>query len=131
TATLEAQADSKRPTLVICKTVIGAGSPNKQGKEDCHGAPLGDAEIALTRDALGWPHAPFEVPAEIYEAWDGRAKGEALELNWDGLWSAYAKEHPELAAELRRRLAGELPADFRAQADAWVAACNDKAETIA
>ncbi|PQA47993.1 transketolase [Amnimonas aquatica] len=130
-ATLEAQADGARPTLVICKTVIGAGSPNKQGKEDCHGAPLGDAEIALTREALGWPHAPFEIPQDIYEAWDGRAKGEALELNWNGLWSSYAKAHPELAAELQRRLAGELPADFAAQADAWIAACDAKAETIA
>jgi len=130
-ATLEAQADAKRPTLVICKTVIGAGSPNKQGKEECHGAPLGEAEIALTREALGWAHGPFEIPQDIYDAWDGRAKGEALELNWDGLWQSYAKEHPELAAELKRRLAGELPADFRAQADAWIAACDAKAETIA
>lgn len=131
TATLEAQADGARPTLIICKTVIGAGSPNKQGKEDCHGAPLGDAEIALTREALGWPHGPFEIPQEIYDAWDGRAKGEALELNWDGLWQAYAKAHPELAAELQRRLAGDLPADFTANADAWIAACDAKAETIA
>ncbi|WP_022955425.1 transketolase [Perlucidibaca piscinae] len=131
TATLEAQADGARPTLIICKTVIGAGSPNKQGKEDCHGAPLGDAEIALTREALGWPHGPFEIPQEIYDAWDGRAKGEALELNWDGLWQAYAKAHPELAAELQRRLAGDLPADFSANADAWIAACDAKAETIA
>ncbi len=131
TATLEAQADGARPTLIICKTVIGAGSPNKQGKEDCHGAPLGDAEIALTREALGWPHGPFEIPQDIYDAWDGRAKGEALELNWDGLWQAYAKAHPELAAELQRRLAGDLPADFTANADAWIAACDAKAETIA
>ena len=131
TATLEAQADGARPTLIICKTVIGAGSPNKQGKEDCHGAPLGDAEIALTREALGWAHAPFDVPQEIYDAWDGRAKGDALEQNWDGLWSSYAKAHPELAAELKRRLAGDLPADFTAKANEWVAACDAKAETIA
>jgi transketolase len=131
TATLEAQADGARPTLIICKTVIGAGSPNKQGKEDCHGAPLGDAEIALTREALGWTHAPFDVPQEIYDAWDGRAKGDALEQNWDGLWSSYAKAHPELAAELKRRLAGDLPADFTAKANEWIAACDAKAETIA
>jgi transketolase len=130
-ATLEAQADGARPTLIICKTVIGAGSPNKQGKEDCHGAPLGDAEIALTREALGWAHAPFDVPQEIYDAWDGRAKGDALEQNWDGLWSSYAKAHPELAAELKRRLAGDLPADFTAKANEWIAACDAKAETIA
>ena len=131
TATLEAQADGARPTLIICKTVIGAGSPNKQGKEDCHGAPLGDAEIALTREALGWTHAPFDVPQEIYDAWDGRAKGDALEQNWDGLWSSYAKAHPELAAELKRRLAGDMPADFTAKANEWIAACDAKAETIA
>jgi transketolase len=131
TATLEAQADGARPTLILCKTVIGAGSPNKQGKEDCHGAPLGDAEIALTREALGWTHAPFVVPQEIYDAWDGRAKGDALEQNWDGLWSSYAKAHPELAAELKRRLAGDLPADFVAKANDWIAACDAKAETIA
>nr|WP_264753523.1 transketolase [Perlucidibaca aquatica] len=130
-ATLEAQADGARPTLIICKTVIGAGSPNKQGKEDCHGAPLGDAEIALTREALGWTHAPFDVPQEIYDAWDGRAKGDALEQNWDGLWSSYAKAHPELAAELKRRLAGDMPADFTAKANEWIAACDAKAETIA
>ncbi|MES2908790.1 MAG: transketolase [Pseudomonadota bacterium] len=131
TATLEAQADGARPTLILCKTVIGAGSPNKQGKEDCHGAPLGDAEIALTREALGWTHAPFVVPQDIYDAWDGRAKGDALEQNWDGLWSSYAKAHPALAAELKRRLAGDLPADFTAKANEWIAACDAKAETIA
>ncbi len=131
TATREAQADGARPTLIICKTVIGAGSPNKQGKEDCHGAPLGDAEIALTREALGWPHAPFEIPQDIYDAWDGRAKGDVLEQNWDGLWAAYAKAHPTLAAELQRRLAGDLPADFAAQAETWIQTCNDKGETIA
>ncbi|MES3039533.1 MAG: transketolase [Pseudomonadota bacterium] len=130
-ATLEAQADGARPTLILCKTVIGAGSPNKQGKEDCHGAPLGDAEIALTREALGWAHAPFVVPQDIYDAWDGRAKGDALEQNWDGLWSSYAKAHPALAAELKRRLAGDLPADFTAKAAEWIAACDAKAETIA
>ncbi len=131
TATLEAQADGARPTLILCKTVIGAGSPNKQGKEDCHGAPLGDAEIALTREALGWTHAPFVVPQDIYDAWDGRAKGDALEQNWDGLWSSYAKAHPALAAELKRRLAGDLPADFTAKANEWIAACDAKGETIA
>ena len=130
-ATQAAQADQKRPTLVICKTVIGAGSPNKQGKEDCHGAPLGHDEIALTRQALGWSHGPFEIPQEIYDAWDARPKGDVLEKNWDGLWSSYAKAHPKLAAELKRRLQGDLPANFVEQANAWVAACNEKAETIA
>ena len=127
----QAHVESGKPTLIICRTVIGAGSPNKQGKEECHGAPLGDAEIALTREALGWQHGPFEIPQDIYEAWDCRAKGDALEQQWNSLFSAYKGSHPELAAELLRRLAGELPADFAAKADAYIAACADKGETIA
>ncbi|MCC2639259.1 MAG: transketolase [Moraxellaceae bacterium] len=126
-----AHADHEKPTLIICRTVIGAGSPNKQGKEDCHGAPLGDAEIALTREALGWQHGPFEIPQDIYEAWDCRAKGDALEQQWSSLFSAYKSNHPALAAELDRRLKGELPADFAARADAYIAACAEKGETIA
>lgn len=126
-----AHQDSQRPTMIICKTVIGAGSPNKQGKEDCHGAPLGDAEIALTREALGWTHPAFEIPADIYEAWNCHAKGQALELNWQEQFRAYEKAHPALAQELERRLAGKLPADFAAKADAYIQACAEKAETIA
>ncbi|MBQ0715092.1 MAG: transketolase [Paraperlucidibaca sp.] len=131
TATQEAQADISRPTMIICKTVIGAGSPNKQGKEDCHGAPLGKDEIALTRAALGWEHEPFVIPSEIYEAWDARPKGDVLEENWDGLWSQYEQAHPSLAAELLRRLSGELPADFAATADAWINGCAEKGDSIA
>ncbi|MFD0950840.1 transketolase [Paraperlucidibaca wandonensis] len=131
TATQEAQADISRPTMIICKTVIGAGSPNKQGKEDCHGAPLGKDEIALTRAALGWEHEPFVIPSEIYEAWDARPKGDVLEKNWDGLWSQYEQAHPSLAAELLRRLSGELPADFAATADAWINGCAEKGDSIA
>ena len=127
----KAHAETGKPTLIMCRTVIGAGSPNKQGKEDCHGAPLGDAEIALTRAALGWSYAPFEIPADIYEAWDGRPRGEALEKEWDSLFRAYEHVHPELARELQRRLKGDLPADFAARADAWIAACAEKGETIA
>ncbi|MES2918505.1 MAG: transketolase [Pseudomonadota bacterium] len=127
----QAHADSGKPTLIICRTVIGAGSPNKQGKEECHGAPLGDAEIALTRAALGWEHGPFEIPQDIYDAWDCRAKGDALEQQWNSLFSAYRSNHPALAAELQRRLKGELPADFAARADAYIAACAEKGETIA
>ncbi|MDI1301403.1 MAG: transketolase [bacterium] len=130
-AIIKAHGESEKPALIICRTVIGAGSPNKQGKEDCHGAPLGDAEIALTRAALGWSYAPFEIPADIYEAWDGRPRGEALESEWDSLFRAYEHAHPELARELQRRLKGELPADFSAKADAWIAACAEKGETIA
>lgn len=131
TATQEAQADISRPTMIICKTVIGAGSPNKQGKEDCHGAPLGKDEIALTRAALGWEHEPFVIPSEIYEAWDARPKGDVLEKNWDGLWSQYEQAHPSLAAELLRRLSGELPADFASTAEAWINGCAEKGDSIA
>lgn len=130
-AIVSAHGDTEKPSLIICRTVIGAGSPNKQGKEDCHGAPLGDAEIALTREALGWTHAAFDIPADIYEAWDATIKGEALEAQWNSLFRTYENRHPELAKELQRRLKGELPADFTKKADAWIAACAEKAETIA
>ena len=127
----KAHNEPNKPTLIMCRTVIGAGSPNKQGKEDCHGAPLGDAEIALTRKALGWDYAPFEVPADIYEAWDCKAKGDALETQWNSLFRAYEQKHPALASELQRRIKGDLPSDFAAKADAWIAACAEKGETIA
>ena len=126
-----AKAQSDKPTLICCKTVIGFGSPNKQGKEDCHGAPLGDDEIALTREALGWSHAPFEVPADIYAGWDGKAKGGEAEQAWDALFNDYAAAYPELAAELKRRLAGELPADFEAKADEYIASLQANAQNIA
>ncbi|MDF2446631.1 MAG: transketolase [Moraxellaceae bacterium] len=126
-----AHADSDRPTLIICRTVIGAGSPNKQGKEECHGAPLGDAEIALTRQALGWSDAPFTIPQDVYEAWDCRAKGDALEQQWNSLFNAYRSAHPDLAKELQRRLNGDLPADFAQKATEYIHACAEKGETIA
>ncbi|HEX5359696.1 MAG TPA: transketolase, partial [Fluviicoccus sp.] len=130
-AIIQAHADSQRPTLIICKTVIGCGSPNKQGKEDCHGAPLGTAEIALTREAMGWEHGPFEIPEDIYEAWDNRARGEALEQTWVALYNAYRKAHPELAEELDRRLKGQLPPSFELQANAYIQEVAAKGETIA
>lgn len=130
-ATVEAQAETAKPTLIICKTVIGLGSPNKQGKEDCHGAPLGNDEIALTREALGWTEGPFEIPADVYTAWDAKTKGTASESAWDEVFAAYAAKYPTEAAELKRRLNGDLPADFVAQADAYIAEVNAKAETIA
>lgn len=110
-----ARADTSRPTLICCKTVIGFGSPNKAGSHDCHGAPLGEAEIAATREQLGWSHAPFEIPAEVYGEWDAKAKGQAAEAAWNEKFAAYAAAHPALAAELQRRLNGELPADWAAQ----------------
>ncbi|WP_180145246.1 transketolase [Acinetobacter sp. YH12052] len=130
-ATVEAKAETAKPTLIICKTIIGLGSPNKQGKEDCHGAPLGNDEIALTREALGWAEGPFEIPADVYVAWDAKAKGTASESAWNDTFAAYAAKYPAEAAELKRRLSGDLPADFAAKADAYIAEVNAKAETIA
>ena len=130
-ATLEAKAETKKPTIIMCKTIIGLGSPNKQGKEDCHGAPLGNDEIALTRAALGWTEGPFEIPADVYAAWDAKAKGAESEAAWDQTFAAYAAKYPTEAAELKRRVSGGLPAEFAAQADAYIAEVNAKAETIA
>jgi len=126
-----ARADTARPTLICCKTIIGFGSPNKQGKEECHGAPLGAEEIALTRRQLGWDHPPFHIPAEIADAWDAREKGKAAERAWAQRFDAYRAAFPAEAVELERRLAGELPAHFVAEADAYIAACQAKGETIA
>ena len=131
TALATARAEKDKPTLICCKTVIGFGAPTKAGKEECHGAPLGDAEIAGAREKLGWPHAPFEIPAAIYAGWDAKEKGAKLEQDWNHAFAAYAKAYPELAAEFSRRISGELPADFVAKADAWIAESNAKAATIA
>ena len=128
---IETARKSDQPTLICCKTTIGFGSPNKQGKEDCHGAPLGNDEIALTRKALNWNHGPFEIPADIYAEWDAKEVGAAVESEWDKRFAAYAAEFPELAAELSRRLSGKLPADFDAKANAYIAEVAAKGETIA
>lgn len=130
-ATKVAQSEKNKPSLIICKTVIGLGSPNKQGKEDCHGAPLGADEIALARQTLGWTAAAFEIPAEIYQAWDAKQAGEAREQAWNNKFADYQEKYPEEAKELERRLNGELPAEFIAKADEFIAQCNEKAETIA
>jgi len=126
-----ARANQDQPTLICCKTIIGFGSPNKQGKEECHGAPLGDDEIALARKELDWPHAPFEIPAEIAEGWDARTKGSQAENEWNEELAVYTEAYPDLAAELLRRLAGDLPADFSEQADKWIAEVAAAGETIA
>ncbi|AXQ22747.1 transketolase [Acinetobacter wuhouensis] len=130
-ATVEAKAETTKPTLIMCKTVIGLGSPNKQGKEDCHGAPLGNDEIALTREALGWTEEAFVIPEDVYTSWDAKAKGTASEAAWNETFAAYAAKYPTEAAELKRRLEGDLPADFAAKADAYIAEVNAKGETIA
>ena len=121
-ALTQARAETARPTLICCKTVIGFGSPNKAGKESCHGAPLGTEEVAATRVALAWPHAPFVIPEAIYQAWDARAAGAAHEHAWQQRYAAYRAVHPELAAEFERVTAGRLPATWAADADASVAA---------
>ncbi|WP_133468344.1 transketolase [Paraglaciecola marina] len=126
-----AKAETAKPTLICCKTIIGFGSPNKSGSHDCHGAPLGDDEIKAAREFLNWPHAPFEIPADVYEGWDAKASGAEKEQAWNESFSAYESAHPELAAELTRRLAGDLPADFAEKADAFIQASQDKAENIA
>jgi len=128
---LETARKSDRPTLICCKTIIGFGSPNKQGKEESHGAALGDAEIALTREALGWNHPPFEIPAEIYAEWDAKQKGADAENEWNKRFAAYESEFPALAAEFKRRMAGELPADFAEKASEFIREVATKGETIA
>ncbi len=130
-AIVEAHSDTTRPSMIICKTVIGCGSPNKQGKEECHGAPLGAAEIAAAREAMAWDYAAFEIPEDIYEAWDCSVKGDVLEKNWQGQFDAYQKAYPDLAQELLRRLKGELPASFALQAKNYIEDVALKGETIA
>ncbi|MEJ2714202.1 MAG: transketolase [Acidihalobacter sp.] len=127
----EARSVADKPTLICCRTIIGFGSPNKQGKEECHGAALGEDEVALTRKELGWKYGPFEIPDEIYAGWNARDKGAAAEADWNAKFDAYRAAHPELADELQRRLNNELVADFDAQADAFIKSVVEKGETIA
>lgn len=131
TAIETARKTSDQPTLICCKTVIGFGSPNKQGKESSHGAALGEDEIALTRAQLGWEHAPFEIPAQIYQAWDAREPGQQADSDWQALFADYQSKHPELAADFLRRIKGELPADFAQQADAYVRECQAEMANVA
>lgn len=126
-----AKANTDQPTLICCKTIIGFGSPNKEGKEDCHGAPLGDDEIALTRKRLDWSYGPFDIPADIAEEWDARDAGYDVEQTWNQSFKEYSEAYPELAAELLRRIAGDLPVDFNAQADAYIADLQSQGDTIA
>ena len=126
-----AKAVTDKPSLICCRTVIGAGSPNKQGTHDVHGAPLGDIEIAATRPHIGWHFGPFEIPQEIYEAWDAKKKGAEWEAEWNRKFEHYAKAFPAEAAEFRRRMAGDLPAQWADYAAKAIAAVNDKAETVA
>ena len=124
-----AQADARRPTLVCCKTVIGKGAPTRAGTAKAHGEALGKDEVAATRAALGWRYPPFEIPREVYEGWNARECGALLEQGWNDRFAAYAQAHPGLAAEFKRRMAGDLPADWGAAVTALATAANAKAET--
>ncbi|MDQ8034082.1 MAG: transketolase, partial [Bordetella sp.] len=126
-----ARKQTEKPTLVICRTVIGKGAPNMAGTHNVHGAPLGNDEIAATRAALGWSAAPFEIPAEIYAGWDGRKSGAAAQAEWEQSFAAYAKEFPTEAAEFKRRMKGDLPADYAQAVARFIAATNEKGETVA
>ena len=130
-AAIEAAKASDKPTLICCKTTIGFGSPNKGGKEDCHGAPLGEDEIALTREQLGWQHGPFEIPDEYYAEWSCVEKGTAAQQAWDQQFAAYKTEYPDLASEFERRSNGQLPADFSEKADAYIQQCQENMEKVA
>ena len=126
-----AQAETTKPTLICCRTVIGFGSPNKQGKESAHGAPLGKDEIALTRTQLKWPHAAFEIPQNIYSGWNASKNGNAIEHSWDSLFDRYAKKHPALAAELIRRTKSELPENFEQIATDYIAKLQAEGPVVA
>ncbi|MGV8899457.1 MAG: transketolase [Burkholderiaceae bacterium] len=120
-----------KPTLICCKTVIGKGSPNMEGTHNVHGAALGDTEIAAVRETIGWPYAPFEIPADVYTAWDAKATGRTIEADWDALFQAYSERFPQEAGELVRRMKGELPGNFPEVVKAFIASCVAKKETIA
>jgi len=127
----QAMAETSKPTLICARTTIGFGSPNKGGTESSHGSPLGDDEIKLAREVLGWSHGPFEIPEDIRSAWDGREAGAEREAAWTKQLEGYTKAHPELAAELARRLEGRLPATWSADADAYIAATDAAADKLA
>jgi transketolase len=127
----EAVADGRKPTLICCRTVIGKGSPNKAGTDGVHGAALGDKEVAATREAIGWKHAPFEVPEAIYRGWDAREPGAARERAWNERFDAYERAHPEAAREFRRRMAGELPQDYASAVNAMLQKAAEKKESVA
>ncbi|HIB30540.1 MAG TPA: transketolase, partial [Candidatus Thioglobus sp.] len=130
-AITEAKAVTDKPSLICCKTVIGFGSPNLSGTHDCHGAPLGDEEIAATRKQLGWDSAPFEIPADIYAGWDHKEQGATDEAAWNDAFAAYKAEFPADAAEFERRMAGTLPANFEMEMDKFIAATQEEMPNIA
>jgi transketolase len=127
----EAKKSSDKPTLIICKTAIGCGSPNRANTSKAHGEPLGTDEIALTREALGWPHKPFVISKDVYAAWDAKTTGAAAEKSWNDQFAAYKAAYPDLAKELLRRMKGELPQNFAQVAVNTAVAAHTKAETVA
>jgi transketolase len=127
----EAKRVNDKPSMICCKTVIGMGSPGKAGTHDVHGAALGEVEIAATRPHIGWHYAPFEIPQEVYDAWDARPKGRKLEAEWNRKFAEYARTYPEEAAEFKRRMDGHLPQGWREHAEALLARVDAKGETIA
>ncbi len=127
----EAKSIKDKPSMICCKTIIGFGSPNKSGSHDCHGAALGDDEVALVRKELNWDAAPFEIPADVYEGWDAKSSGASKEAAWNAKFDAYAKEYPELAAEFTRRMAGDLPANWKQATDKIIADTNEAAASLA
>ena len=131
TSLKQAKYKTDKPTLICCKTIIGFGSPNKEGKEECHGAALGDDEVALTRKALNWNHKPFVIPSEIYEAWDAKNAGQKKQDQWNVVFDQYQKEYPDLALDLQRRMKGEIPAGFEASANCYIHECQSNFEKIA
>ena len=130
-AIAKARKEESKPTLIVCKTVIGKGSPNRAGTAKAHGEALGAEEIVLTREAIGWPYPAFEIPAEVYADWDHKEAGAKTEAEWNDRFAAYAAAYPELAAEFTRRMKGELPKDFHQVAFDTVVAAHTKAETVA
>ena len=126
-----AKAETSKPTLICCRTTIGFGSPNLCGTHDCHGAPLGDEEIAATRKELGWEHAPFEIPADVYAGWDHKEQGAADEAAWQAKFDAYRAEYPAEAAEYERRMSGALPANFEVEMDKFIAKTQEEMPKIA
>tara|TARA_R110002050_G_scaffold268113_1_gene410077 strand:- start:130639 stop:132624 length:1986 start_codon:yes stop_codon:yes gene_type:complete len=130
-AVAAAKAVTDKPSMICCKTIIGFGSPNKSGSHDCHGAALGDEEVALTRKELDWNYAPFEIPADVYEGWDAKTAGAAKEADWNAKFDAYAAEFPELAAEYTRRMSKDLPANWTEATDKIIAETNEAAASLA
>ncbi|MFZ9121089.1 MAG: transketolase, partial [Methylophilaceae bacterium] len=127
----EAKKITDKPSLICCKTIIGKGSPNKSGSHDCHGAALGEDEVALTRKELGWAHEPFVIPQDVYDGWNQKDKGQQREAAWNEKFAAYEKEHPQLAKEFLRRMSNQLPSDWQKKSEAFIKDTNASGDKVA